>query len=779
MSPSETTFLTQPTESTFYKCRRVIRNQTVRLRQFQYCLCATMLLILIMVLVAMVSYSLSDIHLNEEIEEKNSTFSLKLSMTPQLIKLTNSQDLSDDELSDVIEAGQRAIHERNLINSKATFHPQDEVSPNARHHNAVKTSLYAGKLAVAGVGELGATRYFKSIRKDVDITTIDIFFDGDWAPNGNSCKEYFLSSCNVPSRYRTLDGTCNDPINRGAAFTPYSRSLPPDYADGIEAPRVAKSGKPLPSAREISLRAHTPASSSNPSFTVMLAVFGQFLDHDITATAISQGTNGSSFSCCSPDNIGHPECFPVFVGPGDPVYDVAGSKCMEFVRSAPAMQCKLGPRQQLNQVSSFIDASTIYGSNKNLADSLREFKSGQLRMYKAPDGRTLLPQSTDLNDGCNREAENKRGRYCFASGDARANENLHLTTMHLLWARQHNFLATQLQQLNPHWDDERLYQESRRIIGAQMQHIAYKEFVPVIIGDSEARKRKLLPLESNIYREASKNFDPTIANNFAASAFRFAHTLLPGLMKITDAEKGTEDYIQLHKILFNPYSLYAKTGVESSILSATTNFIQKTSTHVTSQLTRHLFEDPLSSQTNSYNSTHHLPFVPCGLDLVSLNIQRGRDHGLPGYTAWREFCGLVRPRNFLQLRGIVDPDSFKQLPLLYEDVDDIDLYTGALAEIKISDGLIGPTFTCLISQQFQRLQSGDRYWYESSQSPYPFTPEQLVQLRKSSLAKLICDCSNDINEIQPLVMRSVSAENPITICDDIESVDLTAWKETI
>ena len=94
---------------------------------------------------------------------------------------------------------------------------------------------------------------------------------------------------------------------------------------------------------------HPPSPSTNPSFTVMLAVFGQFLDHDMTATAISRGTNGSSLSCCPPSDE-HPECFAVKVGPGDPVYDVAGSSCMEFVRSAPAAQCKIGPRQQLNQV---------------------------------------------------------------------------------------------------------------------------------------------------------------------------------------------------------------------------------------------------------------------------------------------------------------------------------------------------------------------------------------------------------------------------------------------
>lgn len=144
-----------------------------------------------------------------------------------------------------------------------------------------------------------------------------------------------------------MDGTCNHDKQSGSSMMAFRRVLPPDYADGISEPRKGKMGNDLPSARQVSLQVHPPAPSYNPQFTVMLAVFGQFLDHDITATAISQGANGSSLLCCPPT---HPECFPVQVGPGDPYYDLTKKTCMDFVRSAPAPQCKIGPRQQLNQV---------------------------------------------------------------------------------------------------------------------------------------------------------------------------------------------------------------------------------------------------------------------------------------------------------------------------------------------------------------------------------------------------------------------------------------------
>ena len=335
-------------------------------------------------------------------------------------------------------------------------------------------------------------------------------------------------------------------------------------------------------------------------------------------------------------------------------------------------------------------------------------------MQYTPDNRTLLPPSTNPNDGCNREAERRRGRYCFVAGDARANENLHLTTMHLLWARQHNRIANELARINPAWNDETLYQETRRIIGAQLQHITYREFLPIIVGDKRMNEQDLRPLMSGYKKRMHDpnelENDPTIANHFATAVFRFAHTLLPGLMKMTDAEKDTPSYIELHKMLFNPYSLYAEDGIRRSVSSATTNVIQRYSTHVTSQLTNHLFEDPMANFT-----------VPCGLDLVSLNIQRGRDHGLPGYTVWREYCGLGKVKTFDDLEDYLDHQVLKQISDLYETVDDVDLYTGALAEIPESDSLIGPTFSCLILNQFVRLQKGDRFWYEFVEQPYPFT----------------------------------------------------------
>lgn len=151
-------------------------------------------------------------------------------------------------------------------------------------------------------------------------------------------------------------------------------ALNPDYSDGILAPRESHTENKLPSARNVSLSVHRPSYSIDPDFTVMVAVFGQFLDHDITATALSQGQDNEPIDCCSENGEPHPECFPVVLGPGDPNYDLYNITCMNFIRSAPAPTDRFGPRQQLNQASAYIDGSVVYGYNAEKVESLRSRK---------------------------------------------------------------------------------------------------------------------------------------------------------------------------------------------------------------------------------------------------------------------------------------------------------------------------------------------------------------------------------------------------------------------
>ena len=96
------------------------------------------------------------------------------------------------------------------------------------------------------------------------------------------------------------------------------------------------------------------------------------------------------------------------------------------------------------------------------------------------------------------------------------------------------------------------------------------------------------------------------------------------------------------------------------------------------------------------------------MDLVALNIQRGRDHGLSGYNEFRELCGLQRVKTFDLLTDLIPLKLVERLKLLYSHVDDIDLFVGGISEVSEVESLLGPTFRCLVGDQFARLQKGDR-----------------------------------------------------------------------
>jgi peroxidase len=109
---------------------------------------------------------------------------------------------------------------------------------------------------------------------------------------------------------------------------------------------------------------------------------------------------------------------------------------------------------------------------------------------KIQSRRPVLPR--DDSDLCRRGS---LSTSCFRAGDGRLSEQPALISLHIIFLRMHNRIATLLSALNHHWSDERIFQESRKIIGALVQHITYREFLPIVLG-----KRNLLITASVILR---------------------------------------------------------------------------------------------------------------------------------------------------------------------------------------------------------------------------------------------------------------------------------------
>ena len=146
------------------------------------------------------------------------------------------------------------------------------------------------------------------------------------------------------------------------------------------------------------------------------------------------------------------------------------------------------------QITHWLDGSQVYGSSEADAKFHRGEK-GKLKISgEENNSKGLLPTcpaskdeeapEQDPCDNCEGLFSNAKREECFIGGDIRTNDGITLISFHTLFMREHNRLAEKLAELNPGWEDERLFQEARKINVAQYQHIVYKEWLPIILGRS-------------------------------------------------------------------------------------------------------------------------------------------------------------------------------------------------------------------------------------------------------------------------------------------------------
>lgn len=152
--------------------------------------------------------------------------------------------------------------------------------------------------------------------------------------------------------------------------------------------------------------------------------------------------------------------------------------------------------------------------------------------YASGNYKELLPANKHAPDvGCERRGRPK-DVYCFDAGDTRANEQIQLATMHTLLMREHNRIAKELSYLNQHWNDERLFQETRKIVAAEFQHISYNEFLPLVIGKDKIQEYGLnLAPPGEYYHGYDSKINAGIRVEFQAAAFRYGHSLVPSYIE--------------------------------------------------------------------------------------------------------------------------------------------------------------------------------------------------------------------------------------------------------
>jgi len=500
----------------------------------------------------------------------------------------------------------------------------------------------------------------------------------------------------LPEEFRSVDGSDNnlDHPAWGTPNLPYRRLTFSDYADGVGEP----SGAERPSARAISNAVATQPEGSPPNrrrASDFLWQWGQFLDHDLdeTPTAVPA------------------EAFPIQVPTGDPEFDPEGTGTMTIGLNRSAYEIVDGVREQKNAITAWIDASQVYGSDETRASALRANDgTGRLKVSSSDHG-DLLPFNTEGLDNA------PPGESFFVAGDVRVNEQVGLIAIHTLFMREHNWWADLYRSSNEEAEDEEIYQFARMIVAAEMQAITYREFLPILLGGSAIKP----------YRGYRADVDPTISNEFATAGYRFGHSLLSSTLLRLDAnlEEIEAGNLSLAECFFQPQAVVEE-GIDVILRGMAVQKAQELDEWLVDDVRNFLFGAPGSG----------------GLDLASLNIQRGRDHGLPSLADARTALGLKPLLDFKDVSK--NPGVLAELQSVYDSPADIDLWIGGLSEADRPGAMVGPTFYTILVDQFTRLRDGDRFWYQN------YLPREMVRLVEKQTLSVIIRRNTEIKgEIGP------------------------------
>ena len=410
-------------------------------------------------------------------------------------------------------------------------------------------------------------------------------------------------------------------------------------------------------------------------------LWGQFITHEIDFTLTQNGRVGEN---------GTPEQANIDIDENDSVMGAPGGSQIRFFRSLYVDVVDdegVVHREHPNSITTWIDGSVIYGSSDSTTNWLRSYEGGRMKVSENPYG-DLLPVAKDDDDTAPPMSfAGFSADVRFIAGDSRANEHIALMSLHVLFLREHNRLADQISEQNPDWDDEQIFQLSRKLVAAQIQAITYEEFLPS------------LGITLEDYSGFDSGINPQVTSAFATVAFRMGHSQTGDVfLRVDENRQPIENGVMSLFDGFWTTSPVTEEGGISPILRGLAMQVQPANDiYYGEDLRNHLFGMPGAG----------------GMDLCAMDIQRGRDHGVPYYGDIREAFGLTPVTNYSEITS--DTEVANRLVQAYtaEDPGRIDPFIGMLAEDHLPDSALGETMDALIRDQFTRLRDGDPFYYEN------------------------------------------------------------------
>jgi plastocyanin len=469
---------------------------------------------------------------------------------------------------------------------------------------------------------------------------------------------------------------------------------------------VAGDGRSLPTGRNVSntMMAKRHKLSSR-MVSDMHTSFAMLLTFDISALGASGGVT-------VPQPI--PACDPYL----DPCATggTGGNVTLSFSRMVPlagtGSNQLTDPTLYPNQLTSFLDASMIYGGMKEqtlptagvpvelgpqTGDTIRTFVGGLICLNCSIPG-SVVP--------------NNVGPWAPA-GDSRTNKSPSVYAIALVFRREHNRLAKEFAIAHPDWSDEQLYQESRRWVVAFWQKIVTREYLATEAGQ---------PLPA--YRGYNSSEDAATLLEFSAGAGRYGHSMITPLLwrRSPHGEQVEQGDIPWATCLFRTdgVTLPDSGGIEPVLWG----LIAQRQAAVGPRL------DDAVRNMALFGSKKGL--VPSN-DLAVTNIARGKDIGIPTYNEMRRVLGLTPRTSFAEINPS-DPTVAADLAMLYPTIEDIDMWVGGLAEEPRLGGNLGETFGAIALEQTRRWRDADRFWYEN---PDYFLPNETAIVYETTLIKLL------------------------------------------
>ncbi len=464
-----------------------------------------------------------------------------------------------------------------------------------------------------------------------------------------------------------------------------------------------------------------------------IAAWGQFLDHDmsLSTTSAGAGVNGSA---------------PIAVGPGDPL----GPNPIAFTRSNFVT---IGEREQVNEVSAWIDGSQVYGSSSARAAALRTGGGSGAKLQTSANN--LLPYNT--GGLANQNQGPTPANQLFLAGDIRANENLMLTSLQTVFMREHNRVIDRIAATQPGLSADQQYYLARKIVGAELQAITYNEFLPTLLGPNAPSA------QSYSYQP---NVDGSITNSFAHAAFRFGHSTLNTNMLLVNNSGAVTGSLAFNQAHFAPNQITNNPGMIDQVLMGAS---LQTSQEVDLQL------------VDSIRNVMFGPPGAGGTDLAAVDIQRGRDHGLPDYNNLRVSYGLSSLTNINQITANV---ALRQAisATLATNINNIDAFVGILAEDHLAESSMGALGTAIIKNQFERSRDGDRFFYLGNVNGLyqngVLRPEiaAIVNLNTVTLSDVIMANTGLTNLAEDVFIAPQTVAGDFNHDGFVNSLDLNAWR---